>query len=97
MSGWRHLDGKQSISVQVAKLLLQDGVVEEMSLDHDLGEAEPTGNQFVLWMAETGHWPKKKPAVHSANSPGRDSMRAYINRYYPKEESDGQQKKEDLE
>lgn len=79
--GW-----KAATSVREAQQLLRDNVVEELSLDHDLGLDRPLGINLVLWMADTGYWPRTKPVVHSANPPGRDSMRAYIERYYPKEE-----------
>lgn len=43
------------------------------------------GTKLVLWMAETGHWPKQKPFVHSANPVGRERMRGLIDRYFPTE------------
>jgi hypothetical protein len=45
-------------------------------------ELQPTGYDFVKWMAETGRWPSTKPRVHSANPVGRASMEATIDRYY---------------
>jgi hypothetical protein len=41
-----------------------------------------TGYQLVLWMAESDLWPAVKPNVHSANSVGRENMKAVIDRYY---------------
>lgn len=41
-----------------------------------------TGWTLVKWMAETGHWPKQKPTVHSANEAGRTRMRDFIDRYF---------------
>ncbi len=41
-----------------------------------------TGYQLVLWMAEHGKWPKKKPLVHSMNAEGARRMRGVIDRYF---------------
>ena len=91
-NGWTHVT-----TVEAAQELLINGNVEEASLDHDLGfqfdaEGEEipydrTGYDLVKWMAETGHWPKKKPSVHSMNPAGRQNMKALIDRYFPQEES----------
>jgi hypothetical protein len=43
-----------------------------------------TGYDLCLWMAETGHWPKERPTVHSANPVGAERMRGVIARYFPK-------------
>jgi hypothetical protein len=58
--------------------LLETGKVEELSLDHDLGDDERgTGYDVVLWIEEAvalrGFSPPKI-AVHSANSSARDKM-----------------------
>lgn len=37
-----------------------------------------TGYTLVCWMEETGHWPREKPTVHSANPAGRERMRLVI-------------------
>lgn len=42
-----------------------------------------TGYNLCTWMAETGHWPKEKPTVHSANPVGRARMQGVIERYFP--------------
>jgi ribosomal protein S18 acetylase RimI-like enzyme len=62
--------------------LLESGQVEELSLDHDLGDDERgTGYDVVLWIEEAvilrGFKPPKM-AVHSANSSARDKMLAGI-------------------
>ena len=44
-----------------------------------------TGYDLCLWMAETGHWPKQPPRVHSANPVGRQRMQGVIARYFPAE------------
>jgi hypothetical protein len=62
--------------------LLKSGLVEELSLDHDLGDDERgTGYDVVLWVEEAvamhGFIPPKI-TVHSANSSARDKMLAGI-------------------
>jgi hypothetical protein len=46
---------------------------------------EENGSTLVRWMAETGHWPRHKPRVHSANPVGAEYMRAMIERYFPRQ------------
>lgn len=41
-----------------------------------------TGYTLVCWMEETGHWPKSKPNVHSANPVGRARMQVVIDKRY---------------
>ena len=58
--------------------LLRTGKVEEISLDHDLGDDEHgTGYDVVLWIEEAvitqGIIPPKM-GVHSANSSAREKM-----------------------
>lgn len=95
-----------------AQALMEDSteIIEEMSLDHDLGampacytcsssedacdmgvdscncachrELQPTGYDFVKWMAENEKWPRTKPKVHSQNPVGRANMLAVIDRYW---------------
>ncbi len=62
--------------------LLETGQVEEISLDHDLGDdARGTGYDVVLWVEEAvalrGFVPPKM-SVHSANSSARQKMQAGI-------------------
>ena len=40
------------------------------------------GTKLVRWMVETGHWPKHKPEVHSANPEGRKRMQAIIDQFF---------------
>lgn len=62
--------------------LLESGAVEELSLDHDLGDDERgTGYDVVLWLEEAVALRGFKPpriSVHSANSSARDKMIAGI-------------------
>lgn len=41
-----------------------------------------TGYDLVCWMEQTGHWPRQKPLVHSANPVGAARMRQAIDRHY---------------
>ena len=41
-----------------------------------------TGYTLCLWMAETGHWPRNRPIVHSMNQTGADQMREVIRRHF---------------
>jgi len=38
------------------------------------------GLALVVWMVDTGHWPRERPLVHSANPSGREQMLAMIYR-----------------
>ncbi len=62
--------------------LLESGEVEELSLDHDLGDDERgTGYDVVLWIEEAVALRGFKPpkiVVHSANSSAREKMLAGI-------------------
>ena len=48
----------------------------------DFCEHVGSGYSLVCWMEETGHWPKGKPNVHSANPVGRARMEMVINARY---------------
>ena len=52
--------------------------------DYDMPTCEHVGTGLTLcvWMAETGHWPKKAPVVHSMNHRGADRMREIIARAF---------------
>ena len=58
--------------------LLESGQVEEISLDHDLGDDEHgTGYDVVLWIEEAVALRGFKPprmSVHSANSSAKEKM-----------------------
>lgn len=76
--GWRWVG-----TVAEARSLLEEEVVVEASLDHDLGEGEEEGYALCVWMAETGHWPREALAVHSSNPPGAGRMCGVVERYGP--------------
>lgn len=71
-------------SVENAKLLLKTGLIEDMSLDHDMstnsetGMENDSGYKLVCWMEENNIWPKGIISVHSANPVGRDKMVAVL-------------------
>ena len=62
--------------------LLRSGEVEEISLDHDLGDdSRGTGYDVVLWIEEavaTSSFTPPVISVHSANSSARAKMEAGI-------------------
>jgi len=63
--------------------LLKTNKVEELSLDHDLGDDDRgTGYDVLLWIEEAvvvgGFIPPKRIIVHSANVSARQKMEAAI-------------------
>lgn len=60
--------------------LLEQGVVEELSLDHDLGDDDGigTGYDVLLWIEEqvatTDYAPPRVIQVHSANESAKEKM-----------------------
>jgi hypothetical protein len=62
--------------------LLETGAVEEISLDHDLGDdVRGTGYDVILWIEEAVALRGFKPpiiSIHSANSSAADKMRAGV-------------------
>jgi len=66
--------------------LLKSGIVEEISLDHDLGDDEHgTGYDVILWIEEavaTQGFTPPKISVHSANASARDKMNLGIRSIY---------------
>src|SRR5688572_4381266 len=68
--------------VKDVQTLLLAGLVDQLSLDHDLGENEPTGYDLCKWMAEHNIWPQVACTIHSANPVGMQNMKATIDRYF---------------
>jgi hypothetical protein len=67
--------------------LLQTGEVEELSLDHDLGDdTRGTGYDVILWLEEQvalhGFRPPKSITIHSANAGARPKMEAGVKSIY---------------
>ena len=73
-------------SVENVKWFLEQGLVNDLSLDHDMGmnsetgEENPNGSALVRWMIETGKWPKGSVSIHSDNYLKAQQMRDDINR-----------------
>jgi Cyclic-phosphate processing Receiver domain len=59
----------------VVQLVRNNFAIEELSLDHDLGDGVPTGYDVAAWLEKvvltTGVQPPKILRVHSANPVGR--------------------------
>ena len=69
-----------------------DGTAEKWLVEHDYKSMPHcphfgTGYDLVCWMEETGHWPKEKPVVHSANPVGRQRMQQAIDHSFPGDKS----------
>ncbi len=74
-------------SVANAKVLLETGLVQDLSLDHDLGcdsndTALPNGKDLVLWMVECGCWPKGDITIHSNHYTRAKEMKELVDQYY---------------
>ena len=71
--------------------LLKTGNVEEISLDHDLGDDDHgTGYDVVLWIEEQvilNQFLPPRIKVHPANSSARQKMELGINNIYAKSRS----------
>ena len=68
--------------------VLSTGMVDEISLDHDLG-TEKTGYDIGRWLEEQAFHnapdnlpPVNKIYVHSANSVGRENIQRCIDNFY---------------
>lgn len=69
-------------SVEECLVLLRQGKVDILSLDHDLGEGKPTGYDLVKIMVEENLYPKEI-YIHTANPVGRENMYKTLARYKP--------------
>lgn len=76
--------------IDQVKYFLENGLVRDLSLDHDLGEStetgdlNPTGSDLVRWMIENNCWPKGEIMIHSQNIIEAQQMRDDIDRFRPK-------------
>ena len=69
----------------ITKLAQNKGKIEELSLDHDLGELR-NGYDVCKWIVENKWWDGlKKVTIHSANPVGVKNMTQLLDRYLPKE------------
>ena len=79
--GWIHAH-----SVNEFKAFIKtQGIPEEVSLDHDLGDFSHDGGdgwKATLWLCEKEIWPERV-VVHSANAVGRSRMLADMEYYGP--------------
>ena len=60
-----------------------NGVPDEVSLDHDLGEFKKTGYDCAKYLMNYCYHnglPSPEVNVHSANPVGRENIEAYVNR-----------------
>jgi hypothetical protein len=64
--------------------LLKAGLVDRLSLDHDLGDNMPTGYDLCKWMGDNNCWPKGDIVIHSSNPVGARNMKEYVDRYFYK-------------
>lgn len=77
--GWEHV-----FTAPEAVALFASGMVEEASLDHDLGPSDAgTGYDVLVWIekamgSHAWYGPLPKIHVHSANPVGRKNMHAAI-------------------
>jgi len=75
--GWRQVRWPEE-----AIVLLESGGVQELSLDHDLGDDEHgTGYDVLLWIEEavaTRGFAPPRIRVHSANASARQKMEAAV-------------------
>lgn len=81
--GWTHV-----FTAHECIVLLANGGITDLSLDHDLGgdDQNGTGYDVVLWLAEQSEahgrnlWPDRID-IHSANFAASPRMAGVINRY----------------
>lgn len=78
-------------SVENVKVLLKAGLVDNLSLDNDmgfnsmvLGQLNLTGKDLVLWMVSENIWPKGTITIHSENFICARDMKELIDRFRPK-------------
>lgn len=60
--------------------LLKQGIVHDMSLDHDMGYGD-SGYDLLCWMERSNTWPKGNIHVHSANPTGAARMQQVIDKW----------------
>lgn len=69
---------------EMISLLEQNkGNVEEISLDHDLGETK-TGYDVCKYLVENDYWCMNRITIHTANAVGAKNMYQLLDRYAPK-------------
>lgn len=78
--GW--IWSKTSANTIDTLMLAYPDIVDEMSLDHDLG-GDDTTRPIVLWLCENPQYWPKVVRVHSANPVGVHWLEGMIARYQP--------------
>lgn len=68
--------------VDQVKSMLANGMVEDMSLDHDLGLENPSGYDLCKWMVEYKMYPKGDIYLHSSNPVGIKNMKELLENYW---------------
>ncbi len=74
--GWVHVK-----SVLEAVGYCTQYAVNNMSLDHDLGEDQQTGYDFLRWLYVNEIKPHGRIEVHSQNPVGKKQMEQFVERY----------------
>lgn len=72
-------------SVNNVKTLLGLNVVDDLSLDYDMGEGMPTGMDLAKWIVEHNTWPKGIITIHSSDPVGAENMKSLIDQHRPNE------------
>lgn len=79
--GWWWCKTSREALWYLNKMRAANGIIELMSLDHDLG-GDDTTRPIVLWMCENEFWPDEVRA-HSMNPIGQEWLEGMIERYKP--------------
>lgn len=72
---------------EAIQLIKEHGMPDFMTLDHDLGENQPTGQDFLLWlinymMDNSLYFPPYFTYyIHSQNPPGAENMTALLDNF----------------
>ena len=64
--------------IEVVKTLLREDLIENLSLDHDMGQDPENGYTLCAWMQDCDYWPHGVISVHSANPTGKAKMLALL-------------------
>ncbi len=62
---------------EFVRFIETNGMPDEISFDHDLGDGVPSGMDCAKWLVETER-PLLRFAVHSANPPGRANIEGLL-------------------
>ena len=73
-------------SVEEAKMFLESGEVEYMSLDYDLGYGQASGYELCTWMRLNSKWPVGGVDTHSSSQFSNMMMQNALGEHYKKYE-----------